>query len=87
MLIRIISKRIYLAFFTLTFIVITFVQSGFAQTSPIYNTKSIFHPVVASNGMVASQEKLATQAGLQVLKEETTPIKFIYNDKTVGADL
>ena len=69
MLVRVISKRLYLVLFTLTFIFITFVQSGFSQTAPIYNTKSVFHPIAASNGMVASQEKLATQAGLQVLKE------------------
>ncbi len=40
-----------------------------AQEKPIYNSEDIFHPIIAKNGMVASQETLATQAGLQVLKE------------------
>lgn len=40
-----------------------------AQETPIFSSKDIFHPVIARNGMVASQEKLATEAGLAVLKE------------------
>ena len=40
-----------------------------AQNIPLYSSKDIFHPVIAKNGIVASQEELATQAGLQVLKE------------------
>jgi len=40
---------------------------GFSQ--PIYRSKDIFHPVTANNGMVSSQEALATQAGLAVLQE------------------
>lgn len=40
-----------------------------AQDTPIYSRKDIFHPVMAENGMVASQESYATQAGLEVLKE------------------
>ncbi|MDJ0662693.1 MAG: gamma-glutamyltransferase [Crocosphaera sp.] len=40
-----------------------------AQDAPIYDYQAIFHPVISKNGMVASQEDLATQAGLQVLKE------------------
>ncbi|MDJ0510404.1 MAG: gamma-glutamyltransferase [Crocosphaera sp.] len=40
-----------------------------AQDSPIYDYRAVFHPVIAENGMVASQEDLATKAGLAVLKE------------------
>jgi gamma-glutamyltranspeptidase / glutathione hydrolase len=40
-----------------------------AQEFPIHSADDIFHPVVARNGMVASQEDLATKAGLEVLKE------------------
>ncbi|GBF79377.1 gamma-glutamyltransferase [Aphanothece sacrum] len=40
-----------------------------AQDVPIYDSQAIFHPVISKNGMVASQEDLATQAGLEVLKE------------------
>ena len=66
---KIIGQKIFLFLFTLAFTGVVFLQSGFSQTVPIYDTKSIFHPVVAQNGMVASQEKLATQAGLKVLQE------------------
>ena len=52
---------------TLVFITITGVSS--AQERPIYRTRDIFHPVIAENGMVSSQEEWATVAGLQVLKE------------------
>ena len=40
-----------------------------AQDTPIYDYRAIFHPVISKNGMVASQEDLATQSGLEVLKE------------------
>jgi gamma-glutamyltranspeptidase/glutathione hydrolase len=36
---------------------------------PIIDHTSIFHPVLAENGMVSSQEALATQVGLDVLRE------------------
>lgn len=40
-----------------------------AQSNPLYSGKARFHPVVAKNGMVSSENKYATEAGLQVLKE------------------
>lgn len=40
-----------------------------SQEFPLYNRQSIFHPVIASQGMVSTQEDLATQAGVTVLKE------------------
>ena len=46
-----------------------FTGNAAAQDTPIYSSEDIFHPVIAKNGMVASQEELATQAGLEVLKE------------------
>ncbi len=36
---------------------------------PIFSDEAIHHPVVAQNGMVASQHPLATQAGLDILKQ------------------
>ncbi len=66
---RIIRQKIYLFVFAIAFIFIITIQSSFSQTAPIYDTQSIFHPVTANNAMVSSQEKLATEAGLQVLKE------------------
>ncbi len=46
-----------------------FTGNAAAQDTPIYSSEAIFHPVIAKNGMVASQEELATEAGLEVLKE------------------
>ena len=66
---RIIGKKIYLFLVCIVFILIASLQSGFSQTPPIYDTQTIFHPVVAKHGMVSTQEKLATEVGLQVLKE------------------
>jgi gamma-glutamyltranspeptidase/glutathione hydrolase len=40
-----------------------------AQAPALDSEKDIFHPVISQNGMVASQERLATEAGLAVLKE------------------
>ena len=40
-----------------------------ARDVAIISQRDIFHPVVAKNGMVATQEHHATLAGLEVLKE------------------
>jgi len=40
-----------------------------ARENVIENRRDIFHPVIATQGMVSTQEKLATQVGLEVLKE------------------
>ena len=45
------------------------IGSASAQTTSFYKPRDIFHPVIARNGMVASQERYATEAGLAVLKE------------------
>jgi len=39
------------------------------QTSAIYSSDVIHHPIISENGMVSSQHKLATQAGLEILKK------------------
>lgn len=57
-------KYILAFYFTLLFAV-----KVLGNTDPGYNPQDIFHPVIATKGMVASQEKLATQAGLEVLEE------------------
>jgi len=41
----------------------------FSKEDPLYSGKARFHPVVAKNAMVASENSYATNAGLQVLKE------------------
>lgn len=68
--IKLIGKKVYLIVFAISFIVTISVNAGLTQSSiPLYDTESIFHPVVGKNGMVSSQEKLATEAGLKVLQE------------------
>ncbi|MFV0574705.1 MAG: gamma-glutamyltransferase [Vibrio sp.] len=42
---------------------------SFAQTPAIYSSESIFHPVWAEHGMVASQEAIASQIGVDILKQ------------------
>lgn len=39
-----------------------------AQTPAIYSSDSIYHPVWAEHGMVASQEELASKIGVKILK-------------------
>lgn len=65
---NLIKHKIHLLLFTVVLIFIGAIEPSFTQ-SIIYDTESIIHPVVASQGMVSSQEKLATEAGLKVLKE------------------
>ncbi|SHG47155.1 gamma-glutamyltransferase 1 . Threonine peptidase. MEROPS family T03 [Marinomonas polaris DSM 16579] len=42
---------------------------AFAQTSAIYSSDSIHHPTWAKNGMVASQEAIASTVGVDILKQ------------------
>jgi len=56
--------------FSLLFLLIVIsITQTFAKEDPLYSGKARFHPVIAENAMVASENKYATQAGLQVLKE------------------
>jgi len=58
-------KQILLA----VLLLITPALNAGAQTRPAYNPKARFHPVVAKNSMITSEESYATRAGLQVLRE------------------
>lgn len=40
-----------------------------AQDSPIYSLKDRFQPETAQNGMVASQEAVASRVGVDILKK------------------
>ncbi len=57
------------------FSIVILVQIFFAnnicsqEVNPTFNLEDRFHPVTSRNGMVATQEALATRAGLEVLKE------------------
>ena len=60
------KKRIIIGFL-LSFLFI--IGTAYAQYPSIDNQKDIFHPATSKNGMVSSQERYATEAGLAVLKE------------------
>jgi gamma-glutamyltranspeptidase/glutathione hydrolase len=53
----------------LVLIILISISQTFGQENPLYRSEARFHPVVARSGMVATENKYATQAGLQVLKE------------------
>jgi len=55
-----------LKFFVLLILIST---AGTFGQDALYSREARFHPVVAQNGMVVTESKYATQAGLQVLKE------------------
>ena len=47
-----------------------FLCSSFLNAqSPIYSSASTHHPIVAKNGMVATQHPIATEVGLEILKQ------------------
>ncbi|NEP52367.1 MAG: gamma-glutamyltransferase [Moorea sp. SIO3C2] len=64
-----ISKTHQFIIICLTTLIFISGGSVFAQDTVIFSRKDIFHPVIANNGMVSSQESYASQAGLAVLKE------------------
>jgi len=53
----------------LTAFTFLFAVSAIAQQAAIYSSKDRFHPVYAANGMVASQEALATRIGASILEQ------------------
>ena len=63
------NTMILTRFLPILIIYLTLLQSSFGNELPIYSTRARFHPVVAKNGMVVSENKTATEAGLQVLME------------------
>ena len=50
-------------------VIFTFSVPLAAQETAIISQQDIFHPVIGRDGMVATQQEYATDAGLQVLKE------------------
>ncbi|MCP4271923.1 MAG: gamma-glutamyltransferase [Gammaproteobacteria bacterium] len=59
--------RIFTVIFIFLLGIFTSIVQG--QEIAILNPEDIYHPIVAKNGMVASQQTYATKAGLEVLKE------------------
>ena len=53
----------------LTAFAFLFAVSAIAQQAAIYSSMDRFHPVYAANGMVASQEALATRIGASILEQ------------------
>ena len=54
----------------LTLFIITLLTSRVGHTqSAIYSAESIHHPLIADNGMVSTQHPIATQIGLDILKQ------------------
>ncbi len=53
----------------LLLIILISISQTFGQEDPLYRREARFHPVVARSAMVATENKYATQAGLQILKE------------------
>ena len=63
-------KKTIILFTIVILLHIFLAENVFSQEiDPIFNLRDRFHPIVAQNGMVATQEELATKAGLEVLKE------------------
>ena len=54
---------------TLPFFLLCLTQFVFAAQPAIIDQQTIFHPIVGSRGMVASQEALASQVGLEILQQ------------------
>jgi gamma-glutamyltranspeptidase/glutathione hydrolase len=53
----------------LTLVILIFGHFNLWAQSPIYSAETIHHPVVAENGMVASQHHLATKVGIDILRK------------------
>jgi gamma-glutamyltranspeptidase/glutathione hydrolase len=51
------------------FLILLSTAGAIGQEDPLYSREARFHPVVAENGMAATESKYATEAGLKVLKE------------------
>ena len=54
---------------TLLFLLVFIKANCLSAQTPIYNSSSAHHPIVAQEGMVATQHHLATEVGLDVLKQ------------------
>ncbi len=62
-----ISKRNFLTLLTSASVVLS-TTTAFSQNAAILSGQDRFHPVAAENGMVAAQEKVAAQVGVDILK-------------------
>ena len=63
------ASRAYLAWMVFCGVLVSgFSDDVFAQETPIVSHREIFHPVFAENGMVVSQEAMATRVGVEILK-------------------
>lgn len=54
--------------FLVVLVFIAFLPFNSQAQEPIYDSEVLHHPVVGENGMVASQHKLASEAGLEILR-------------------
>ena len=61
------NRTLLIAFFCL--FVVKFQAQPAKQPTALYESDVLHHPIVAQNGMVASQHKLATAVGLEILKK------------------
>ena len=50
-------------------LILTLVSAQLYSQKAIYSSEVLHHPIVAQNGMVATQHTLATEAGLEILKQ------------------
>ena len=61
-------KQIVIIGFTL-FLNLSLLGQAIQSATPIFSSEVRHHPIVADNGMVASQHALATEVGLEILKK------------------
>ncbi len=60
--------KIVLKFSVVIFLAMMLAFDGSSQ-APIFSSESVHHPIVAENGMVATQHPLASQVGIEILKQ------------------
>ena len=51
------------------FLLAILIASGVCSQTPIFSSEALHHPIVAKNGMVASQHPLASEVGVEILKQ------------------
>lgn len=63
------NYKVSIQFIILLFSCVQIFAQQAKKPAAIYSSDVIHHPIVSQNGMVASQHKLATEAGLEILKK------------------